>query len=153
MAVFDLEDLAGTVSCVIFPRDYQHFEHVIQADRIVFVRGQVDRQREEPQVRTSEVLDVAEAPGRLSSAVVVRLGADGMDDAMLTALRDALAAHPGPLPVFLQLETSDNGKTLIRAGDRLRVAMNAALQHDLANLLGDGHTVLATNGTGIMVEL
>ena len=153
MAVFELEDLAGTVSCVIFPRDYQHFEHVIQADRIVFVRGTVDRQREEPQVRTSEVLDVAEGPGRLSSAVVVRLGADALDDAMLTALRDALAAHPGLLPVFLQLETSGNGKTLIRAGDGLRVAMNAALQRDLANLLGDGHTVLAANGTGIMVEL
>jgi len=153
MAVFDLEDLAGTVSCVIFPRDYQQFEHVIQADRIVFVCGKVDRQREEPQVRTSEVLDVAEGPGHLSSAVIVRLGADGLDDAMLTALRDALAAHPGPLPVFLQLETSGNGKTLIRAGDGLRVTMNAALQRDLANLLGDGHTVLAANGTGIMAEL
>ncbi len=153
MAVFDLEDLAGTVSCVIFPQDYQQFEEVIQPDHVVFVCGQVDRQREEPQVRTSEVLDVAEGPGRLSSAVVVRLDADGMDDAMLTALRDVLAAHPGPLPVFLQLETSGNGKTLVRAGDRLRVAMGAALQRDLANLLGDGHTVLATNGTGIMVEL
>jgi len=153
MAVFDLEDLAGTVSCVIFPRDYQHFEQVIQPDRIVFVRGQVDRQREEPQIRTSEVFDVADGPGRLSSAVVVRLGADGLDDAILTAVRDVLAAHPGELPVFLQLETAGNGKTLIRVGDHLRVAMDSALQRDLANLLGDGHTVLATNGTGIMVEL
>ena len=153
MAVFDVEDLAGTLSCVIFPPDYEQFAEVIQPDRIVFVRGQVDRQREEPQIRTSEVFDVADGPGRLSSAVVVRLGADGLDDAMLTALRDVLAAHPGPLPVFLQLESAGNGKTLIRAGDSLKVAMDTALQRDLENLLGDGHTVLATNGTGIMVEL
>jgi len=153
MAVFDLEDLAGTVSCVIFPREYQGLQDVIQPDRIVFVRGQVDRRREEPQIRTSEIFDVADGPGRLSSAVVVRLGADGLDDAMLTAVRDVLAAHPGDLPVFLQLETAGNGKTLIRVGDHLRVAMDSALQRDLANLLGNGHTVLATNSTGIMVEL
>ncbi|HUU91257.1 MAG TPA: hypothetical protein VM238_08615, partial [Phycisphaerae bacterium] len=70
-----------------------------------------------------------------------------------TAVRDVLAAHPGGLPVFLQLETSGNGKTLIRAGEHLRVTMDSRFQRDLANLLGDGHTVLATNGTGIMVEV
>jgi len=153
MAVFDLEDLAGTLSCVVFPRHYQQFQEVIQPDRIVFVRGQVDRQREEPQIRTSEVFDVTEAPGRLSSAVVVRLGKDGLDEAMLTAVRDVLAAHPGGLPVFLQLETAGNGKALIRVGDHLRVAMDGGLQRDLAGLLGNGHTVLATNGSGVMVEL
>ena len=89
----------------------------------------------------------------MSKPLRVLIVEDSDDDAMLTALRDVLAAHPGPLPVFLQLETSGNGKTLIRAGDGLHVAMNAALQRDLANLLGDGHTVLAANGTGIMAEL
>jgi DNA polymerase-3 subunit alpha len=153
MAVFDLEDLAGTVSCVIFPRDYQQFQEVIQADRVVFVVGQVDRQREEPQIRTAEVLDVDEAPARFSSAVVVRLGKDGLDEAMLAAVRDVLEAHPGRLPVFVQLETARNGRTLIRAGERLCVAMDAGLQRDLANLLGDGHAVLAANGAGVMVEL
>jgi len=153
MAVFDLEDLAGTVSCVIFPRDYQQFQEVIQADRVVFVVGQVDRQREEPQIRTAEVLDVDEAPGRFASAVVVRLGKDGLDEAMLAAVRDVLAAHPGRLPVFVQLQTARNGRTLIRAGERLHVAMDSGLQRDLANLLGDGHAVLAANGAGVMVKL
>ena len=126
---------------------------MIQADRVVFVVGQVDRQREEPQIRTAEVLDVDEAPGRFSSAVVVRLGKEGLDEAMLAAVRDVLAAHPGRLPVIVQLETARNGRTLIRAGERLHVAMDSGLQRDLANLLGDGHAVLAANGAGVMVEL
>ncbi len=153
MAVFDLEDLAGTVSCVVFPRDYQQCQDVIQPDRIVFVRGQVDRQREEPQVRTSEVIDVDEGTRRFSTALVVRLTEDGLDDRMLKALRDILQRHRGPLPVYLELDHPARGKTLIRAGDDLRVTLSADLQRDLANLLGDDHTVLAANGSGIMARL
>ena len=153
MAVFDLEDLAGTVSCVVFPREYQALQDVIQPDRVVFVRGQVDREREEPQIRTSEVLDVAEGQRRLASAVVVRLTEEGLDEAMLGALRNVLAAHPGPLPVFLQLENAAGTKTLIRASENLRVTMDAALARDLNDLLGNGHTVLTANGSGYLVKL
>ena len=153
MVIFDLEDLAGTVSCVVFPREYQALQDVIQPDRVVFVRGQVDRKREEPQIRTSEVLDVAEGQRRLASAVVVRLTEEGLDEAMLAALRDVLTAHPGQLPVFLQLENAAGTKTLIRASENFRVTMDAALAHDLNHLLGNGHTVLTANGSGYLVKL
>jgi len=153
MAVFDLEDLAGSVTCVVFPRDYQDCQDLVQADRIVFVRGQVDRQREEPQVRTSEVIDVEDGKRRFSSALVIRLAEEGLDDAMLAALRGVLQRHRGPLPVYLELAGPAGTKTLIRTGDDLRVAVTAGLQRDLENLLGQGHAVMTANGSGVMVRL
>ena len=153
MAVFDLEDLAGTVSGVIFPREYQTFQDLVQPDRVVFVRGTVDRQREEPQVRISEVLDLADGRRRFSKAVVIRLYESALTDELLLALREALAAHPGPLPLYLELENESSGRTLIRAGDHFNVSMDAAFQKDLDNLLGDGHVVLAANGRGHTVKL
>jgi len=153
MAIFDLEDLAGTISCVVFPRDYQELQDLIRPDQIVFVRGQVDHQREEPQVKVSEVLDLAEGQRRLTKAVVIRLNGGGFDEALLAALRNVLVAHPGPLPVFLELARAGHGKVLIRAGDALRVSMDAACQRDLAELLGDDHAILTANGSGYTVKL
>jgi len=153
MAVFDLEDLAGTVSGVIFPREYQTFQDLVQPDRVVFVRGTVDRQREEPQVRISEVLDLADGRRRFSKAVVIRLYESALTDELLLALREALAAHPGPLPLYLELENESSGRTLILAGNHFNVSMDAAFQKDLDNLLGDGHVVLAANGRGHTVKL
>jgi DNA polymerase-3 subunit alpha len=153
MAVFDLEDLAGTVSSVIFPREYQTFQDLVQPDRVVFVRGTVDRQREEPQVRISEVLDLADGRRRFSKAVVIRLYESALSDELLLALREALAAHPGPLPLYLELENESGSRTLIRTGDHFNVSMDAAFQKDLDNLLGDGHVVLAATGRGHTVKI
>jgi len=153
MAVFDFEDLAGSVACVVFPRDYQELQDVIQPDRIVFVRGQVDRQREEPQIKVSEVLDLAEGQRQLTKAVVIRLNGNSYDQVLLEALRKILAAHPGPLPVFLELTRQGHGKVLIRAGDAIRVSMDAACHRELAELLGDDHAVLTANGSGYTVKL
>jgi len=175
MAVFDLEDLAGTVSCVLFPRDFPTYAPLLETDRVVFVRGSVDRQREEPQVRASEILDVAEGRRRLASALVVRLAEHDLDETVLRALADILARHPGPLPVYLELHTPAGAaseapppdpaegskaagtarKTLIRAGDRFHVTIDETLERELADLLGtgNGNCILTANGHGIMVGL
>jgi len=153
MAVFDLEDLAGTIACVVFPRDYRTYEPLLEADRVVFVRGQVDTAREQPQVRVQEVLDVAEGRRRLASALVLRLDEADTDERVMRALADALRAHPGPLPVYLQVPGGGGEKTLIRAGEDFRVTIDAGLQRDIGDLLGADDRVLTTNGHGIMVGL
>jgi len=153
MAVFDLEDLAGTVPCVVFPRDYPDYEPLLEPDRVVFVRGRVDTAREQPQVRAAEILDVAEGRRRLSAALVVRLASEGADEGFLRRLADVLRAHPGPLPVYLDLRRPGGARALIRAGDAFRVTMDADLERDLRTLLGPADRVLTANGHGVMVSL
>ena len=153
MAIFDLEDLAGTCGCVVFPRDYVKAQHVLAPDAVVFVRGHVDRQREEPQVRTMEVLGLAEGQRRFSKAVVIRVLEQALTDELLAALKEAVAAHPGPLPLYIELEQRSGGRTLIRAGESLSVSMDEALRRRLDDLLGDGHVVLAANGSGATVKI
>ena len=153
MAIFDLEDLAGTVSCVIFPSQYQEAQDLVQTDRVVFVRGRVDRQREEPQVRTSEIMDMAEGRKQFSRAVVIRLFKAALSDELLMALKETVLAHPGPVPLYIELEDESHERTLIRAGEEMGVSMDETLQRDLGDLLGDGHVVLAANGSGYTVKI
>jgi DNA polymerase-3 subunit alpha len=154
MAVFDLEDVAGgSISCVIFPKDYAKFESAIQADRVVFVKGRVDCQREDPQIQTSEVLSVDEGVRQWATAISLRLKTEDLDEAMLNALRQVLQRHPGSLYVHIEMEKPNHSRTIIRAGDNLRVAMNESFERDIKDLLGGDHLVLVANGGGVQVRL
>ena len=41
--MFDLEDTDGIMRCIVWPEQFAHYEHLIQADAIVVVRGAVDK--------------------------------------------------------------------------------------------------------------
>jgi len=148
MAAFDFEDLAGKTSCIIFPQDYEKHQELVRKDAIVFIRGQVDRRREEPSVRVSQVFTLEEGQRALTQAVVLRLHEVGLDDALMENLRQVLAAHPGTVPIYIELVSRTHGRTTLRAGDSLSVSADAAFQRDVANLLGEDHLVLTANGHG-----
>ena len=153
MAAFDLEDLAGQTSCVIFPSDYEKHAPLLEPENIVFVRGEVDRRREEPSLRVSDVISLADGPLRLTRAVVIRLHEEGLEGELLEALRKVLAAHAGQVPVYLELVSRTHGKTLIRAGEGIRVDPDPSFRDDIDALLGQDHVVLSANGNGIVVKL
>ena len=148
MAAFDFEDLAGQVSCIIFPEDYEKHQELVRKGSIVFIRGQVDRRREEPAIRVSDVYTLEEGQRALTQAVVLRLHEVGLDDELMENLRKVLAAHPGNVPLFIELVSRTHGRTTLRAGDDLRVSADAAFQRDIEALLGEEHLILAANGHG-----
>ena len=148
MAAFDFEDLDGQVACIIFPEDYEKHQELVRKESIVFIRGQVDRRREEPSIRVSDVYTLEEGQRVLTKAVVLRLHEVGLDDELMENLRKVLAAHPGTVPIYIELVSRTHGRTILRAGDDLRVSADAAFQRDVANLLGEDHLVLTANGHG-----
>jgi DNA polymerase-3 subunit alpha len=153
MVIFDLETLSGQVGCVVFPRDYEKFAPLIQEDAIVFVRGQVDRRREEPGLRTDEVLSIADGQRELTHAVVIRLHEIGLDEGLVANLREVLASHPGPRQVYVELLSRTQGRTLIRAGNGLRVSADAAFRRDVEALLGEDHLLFSANSSGVMARV
>ena len=153
MAAFDFKDLDGKTSCIIFPEDYEKHQELVRKDSIVFIRGQVDRRREEPSVRVSRVLTLEEGQRTLTQSVVIRLHEVGLDDALMENLRQVLAAHPGTVPIYIELVSRTHGRTTLRAGDDLRVSADAAFQRDVANLLGEDHLVLTANGHGDLAKV
>ena len=48
MAFLTIEDLAGTVEVVVFPRDYERNQSYLNEDSKVFVRGRVSEEDEAP---------------------------------------------------------------------------------------------------------
>ncbi|GAA4805902.1 DNA polymerase III subunit alpha [Nocardioides caeni] len=135
-ATVTLEDLEGGIDVLLFPSSYRLAAPYLTEDAIVRVRGQLDTEREAPQLRGQEVT-VPDLDRGSDGPVVISLPSTRCTGPVVQQLRDVLGTHPGLTEVRLQLLSRDSTK-LMRLGDNLRVTPTPALFADLKQLLGPG---------------
>ena len=126
MAIVTLEDLLGTIECVLFSEAYSEFAHMVRADEVVLLIGTVDRKRGGTQLIVDRVAPVEEAMS-LAASLVVELDADRLNGSgtnTLQFLRGILATHAGgtgaQTPVEIKVKTGD-AKVVLRAAEATRV--------------------------------
>jgi DNA polymerase-3 subunit alpha len=151
--VFRLEDLAGGVQVVAFPSVYDQAGDVVGADRIVLVRGRIDLRGRELQVVAQEIRDLdgdedggppSHRPAR-AEPLLLSVPTAECTNGLVTRLKQTLAAHPGRVPVVLQLVSEERARTL-RLSDGYRVDASAGLMAELRTILG-GAAVSRSNGS------
>lgn len=142
MGIVTVEDLAGQVEVVLFPRDLPTYQAMLALDTVAFFRGQVDRRREEPSLRVSEVIPLDQADERLGRMVLINLRCPGATPETLHELERALNSHPGDRPVFLELHTSTALKVTMRINGRRGVTPSTGLCAAVDALLGPGHIMV-----------
>jgi len=138
MGIVTLEDLQGQVEVVVFPKDLDQYRGLLAPESLVFFRGQVDRRREEPSLRVSEVVLLENANEQLGQAIVIRLRCGDTQPSLLEEIRHVLDAHRGDRPVYLELWTGDHIKVTMRADPRHGVRPSVELIEALDALLGAG---------------
>ena len=87
-AIITLEDLHGQVDAVIFPDALAQHQDLVAPDQAVFLKGRVDFRREQPSIRTDQVIALAAAAQKLTSAVYLRLKCVGLEERRLGELRE-----------------------------------------------------------------
>ncbi len=136
-AIATIEDLEGAVEVMFFPSAYQLVAPQLHEDRIVLVKGRLDRREDVPKLVAMEMtvpdLDAEEARG----PVVISLPVARCVPPVVDRLKEVLSAHPGTVEVHLQLQ-SGGRTTVMRLDDRLRVRPSPALFGDVKALLGQG---------------
>ena len=142
MGIVTVEDLAGQVEVVLFPKDLQTFQAQLGLDTVAFFRGQVDRRREDPSLRVSEVVPLEQADEKLGRMILIRLSAVANAPEMLQELQKLLDRFPGDRPVFLELHTTNALKVTMRVNGRRGVASSLAFQEAAGALLGRGNVVV-----------
>ncbi|MCP4792769.1 MAG: DNA polymerase III subunit alpha [Actinomycetia bacterium] len=104
MAVFDLEDLGGSVEVTVFPKTMAEHGHKLEEDAIVLVRGRLDDRRGAvPKIlcHEVEVIEMGDLPS--SRPVRLRLPIDRVSRSTVDELKELLSAHPGDAEVYLHL--------------------------------------------------
>ncbi len=129
MAVFELEDLQGSIEVMVFPRSMLKYGHALSDDAIVIVKGRVKANDDERQMIANEI-EVFVAPERVN-ALKLRLSSTALEPQRLEAFKNLLLRHPGESDVFIEL-----GPRTVRLSNRYAVEPDSALMGELAVLLG-----------------
>ncbi|MBM4040868.1 MAG: DNA polymerase III subunit alpha [Planctomycetes bacterium] len=135
-ARYELSDLEGSATGVIFAQEFAQFGKFLHKDAIVFIKGRVDFQGNEPTLRAQEVVPIERAHALLAGSMVVDMDPEAANEATLTALRDLCASHNGQLPVYVRIRFPDEGAYVVRAGIALRVEPSRELLDAALQLIG-----------------
>ena len=133
-----IEDLAGGIEVLFFPRCYQVVGVDVAEDAIVLVKARVNKRDDRVSLIAND-LAVPElaAPGEGGLPFKVSLKTELCTPERVAKLKEVLTHHPGTSEVHLNL-VNGGRITPLRLADSLRVTNSSALMGDLKALLGPG---------------
>jgi DNA polymerase-3 subunit alpha len=149
MGFVTLEDFAGTLECVLFSSVFETAKAFLIPDRVVLVRGKLDRRdpEGEPKILAEEVFDFEENRARFAHTLYVRVPLESCREDDLERIGDILGRYPGRGEVVLALETREGRRVRMRVGT-CKVGVHPDLLAELRALFGEASVRLgeAVNG-------
>ncbi len=131
-AVVTIEDLEGSLEVLFFANTYNQYAMSLTEDRIVTVRGRVDRRDDALRFTALEMSmpDISLGP---TGPLIISLPMSQCTPPIVDRIKEILRAHPGKREVHLQL--LDNGNSTFMKIDAL-VTASPSLSADLKSILG-----------------
>ncbi len=148
LGIVTLEDLQGRTEVVVFPKELAEYRDWLVPDAVVFFEGTVDRKREDPSVRTTRAIALAQAVPLLATALLLDVDSNTPVDELVNIIRRA----PGTCAVYLNVPASDDLVAQIECHPRLRVTCGPEIIQSLVDLLG-AHAVSVLGPTRHMIPL
>jgi DNA polymerase-3 subunit alpha len=156
-AILELEDLDGKIEGMAFAETYadisNRFPGVLTSERIVFVRGKVDKRRETPCLMVTDVIPIEASVERLTTSIGVKLDRTRVATEDLARLREVLKKHAGKKEIYVQIVAADGSKVSLKVNGELAVRLTKDLVDDLEMLLGNGSVQLGGDGQKRMKRL
>ena len=130
-----LEDLAGGIEVLFFPKTYSVVGVNVAEDAVVLVKARVAKRDDRISLIANDLVVPDLAGAGTVAPVRVSMLAARCTPERVAQLKDVLARHPGTQQVHLSLV--NGGRThQLRLDDGLRVTPSSALMGDLKALLG-----------------
>ena len=144
---FDLEDMQGSIRCILWPTGFAEMGDLVQADVILCIRGAVDRRGggDEANLIVNELIPLDQLDARCASGILIRIEEEKHSPEMLPQLREIVRGYPGHRDLQFVLVLKDGKRVYLRS-DRLRVGVTTELRSRITGLLGPGNYQLMTTG-------
>ena len=133
-AIVSIEDLEGAVDVLFFATTYQTHAMNLIEDRVIIVRGRIDKREEVARITALE-MTIPDISGAPTGPLVITMDANRVTEPLVEGLKEILRSHPGPREVHLKLEDGSKG-LVMKIDDGLRVTASPSLSADLKSVLG-----------------
>ncbi len=138
MAFVRLDDLSGSAEVVMFNSVYAGARELIEADRVLLIKGRVDHKDRDTKLIALDVseLELSQGPLIVNIRVNARLARAGV----IHDLAQVVLEYPGDSPVVLDLETRE-GERRFALGRAYRVTPDPDFYAEVRALLGEAAVV------------
>jgi DNA polymerase-3 subunit alpha len=133
-----LEDATGKIELVCFPRDYEKLSGQLKMEAPVLVRGVLTGDEDAaPKIALSSILALEEVQVKLPTGVRIRINLERATEEMLTGLKSAADAAPGPGKVMLHLQKKGEYEVILEP-EGMSVAADRGWVERMEELVGKG---------------
>ena len=131
-AIVTVEDLEGALEVLFFSNTYNQYALTLIEDRVVTIRGRVDRREDQVRFSAFEMspLDITSGP---VGPLLISLPISSCTPPIVERIKEILRSHPGKREVHLQI--NDAGANTMMKIDAL-VTSSPSLSADLKSILG-----------------
>jgi DNA polymerase III subunit alpha len=136
MGRFVLEDLTGTLPCILFADHFDRFGSLLEDEAVVIVKGFVRERGSDTEMNVDDLVPLKKATRKLLERVELSLDA-ALSAAELLRLRDLLAEHAGPVPLELRIALPDRVVS-IHPEPTFKVRLDPAFVEAVEDMLGEG---------------
>ncbi len=137
MATFVLEDMTGRIDIVAFPECFGRYHLYIRDGLLAWVKGKVMGEGESRRISLNQVMPLAEALEKMAKRMVIRVFLPGLEESVLSELKELLDKSEGPCPVYFELETPHAFKMVTRSAEVNGVTPTEDLKKRIETLLGE----------------
>ena len=139
-----LEDAAGKIELVCFPRDYERLAGQMKMEAPVLLRGTLTGEEDAaPKISVSSIQALEEVQVKLPTGVRIRINLERATEETFAGLKSAADAAPGPGKVMLHLEKKGEYAVILEP-EQMSVAADRCWVERVEELIGKG-TVQALN--------
>lgn len=144
MAFIVIEDVSADLEVIVFPSLYQQYKELLAEDKIICIKGRLDRKENESKLIALEIEEVSQNEEKIKKpvnmagkALLIRLNPQQCRQAIIQRLKEILRKNPGQTPVMMELAQNES-ITKLKIGPDLHVRNNSRLIAELKELLGPG---------------
>jgi DNA polymerase-3 subunit alpha len=137
MAFLEMEDFEGSIELLAFGDAYEKFKHLLAADAMILVRGQVSMREgdKKPKLRVDNVIALSETRIKLTKSVHVRMKTQGLEEPFVKEMFDECAKATGDCNLIIHLRTQEENEYRIKAKN-VTVSSSKETVDNLRNRLG-----------------
>ncbi len=149
--MFDLEDVAGAIRCIMWPDQFALQGHLVLPDAIVLVQGSIDRRGgDEANLIVDKVIPIDEIGQNLTTGIKVLIDQHNHGENGLKQAYEIIRGYPGNRKLEIELILDDGMRVQMESNKRVEV--NEQLCSRLRDLLGNSSLEMLIDQKGLSAK-
>ena len=139
-AILQIEDLRGSVECMLFGKSYDDFKDLLIPETPIFVTGYIRRGDEEnspASISVKSLLSLESMIQTQTSQLHLHLFEEECSEPQLKSLNEFLLRHSGNVPVVLCVRLKNGTTVFVEIDRKFYVAPSLELAQELDELIGN----------------